>query len=168
MWGDARKQLSLIPNALNFDLILHDPFSPQKCPQLWSEEFLKSLTSRLSPNGRFITYSSSAAMRGSLRRAGLRIYSTIPIDNKSKKWSIGTIAILPGINSIEIEKFSNWRPLNQMEEEHLLTNASIPFRDPSSNGTSQEILNRRSEEQRKSNLPSTSSWRKRWKIKQSG
>jgi len=40
LWGDARKTINLIPKSLKFDLIYLDPFSPQQCPELWSEEFL--------------------------------------------------------------------------------------------------------------------------------
>tara|TARA_Y100001968_G_scaffold293791_1_gene299929 strand:- start:357 stop:518 length:162 start_codon:yes stop_codon:yes gene_type:complete len=50
-----------------------------------------------------------------------------------------------------------------MEEEHLLTAAAIPYRDPSGNSYPEEIHDRRKEEQIRSNLTSSSSWRNRWK-----
>ncbi len=48
LWGDAREKLNHIPTSTKFDLILLDAFSPPKCPQLWSEEFLHSLAKKLS------------------------------------------------------------------------------------------------------------------------
>ena len=38
--GDARKEILNIPKGINFDLIFLDGFSPQKCPEIWSYEFL--------------------------------------------------------------------------------------------------------------------------------
>tara|TARA_Y100001968_G_scaffold87793_1_gene78827 strand:+ start:2507 stop:3457 length:951 start_codon:yes stop_codon:yes gene_type:complete len=162
-WGDARKQISVIPKSIFFDLIFHDAFSPSKCPQLWSEEFLFKLSRRLAPNGRLITYSSSAAVRSSLKRAGLIIKSTIPLNNNEGKWSNGTVAILSDKRKRNKNNSKYWRELSEMEEEHLLTKAAIPYRDPDGNGSPREIIQRRILEQKKSNLSSTSSWRKRWK-----
>ncbi len=56
-WGDARKEINEINNSLKFDVILLDPFSPSRCPELWSEEFLSLLSKKLSNEGRLITYS---------------------------------------------------------------------------------------------------------------
>ena len=94
LWGDARIRLQDLPDNMKFDLILHDAFSPSKCPQLWSEEFLNNLSQKLAPNGRIITYSCSAAIRGSLRRAGLQVNSTRPNKRTKHHWSAGTVAIL--------------------------------------------------------------------------
>jgi len=49
-----------------------------------------------------------------------------------------------------------------MEEEHLLTKASIPYRDQNLNSSKDDIINRRLDEQLFSNLLSTNKWRKRW------
>jgi tRNA U34 5-methylaminomethyl-2-thiouridine-forming methyltransferase MnmC len=49
-----------------------------------------------------------------------------------------------------------------MEEEHLLTKASIPYRDQYLNSSKDDILRRRLEEQLLSNLVSTKEWRKKW------
>tara|TARA_Y100001968_G_C19435910_1_gene759673 strand:+ start:2119 stop:3075 length:957 start_codon:yes stop_codon:yes gene_type:complete len=169
LWGDARDKIKAIPKNLKFDLIFHDAFSPSKCPQLWSEEFLNTLSRKLAPNGRIITYSSSAAIRGSLKRAGLEVNSITPHSKIEQKWSAGTLAILTknDFRHKNDPPSSRWHPLSLMEEEHLLTVAAIPYRDPSGNGSAQEILHRRAEEQLKSNLISSSSWRKRWREAQS-
>ena len=93
-WGDARQKIYRITkDSLSFDLILLDPFSPQKCPELWSEEFISLLTEKLSINGRLITYSTAASIRASFQRAGLKIYSIVPSIDDQNKWSSGTVAM---------------------------------------------------------------------------
>jgi len=49
-----------------------------------------------------------------------------------------------------------------MEEEHLLTKASIPYRDQDFNSSKDYIIMRRLDEQLFSNLLSTNKWRKKW------
>ena len=162
IWGDARKQIATIPRSLNFDLIFHDAFSPSKCPELWSEEFLHILAKKLAPNGRFITYSSSAAIRGSLKRAGLELNSLVPTNSKENRWSSGTLAIRSSQDNPIENNSTTWKPLSEMEKEHLLTSAGIPYRDPKGCSSANEIINRRRIEQENCNLQSTSSWKKRW------
>ena len=92
-WGDARKKISVIPSADKFDLIYLDGFSPQKCPQIWTIEFITKVARKLNPQGYLITYSSSAAVRNTLRNLGLEIFSIKPRINDSTYWSQGTVAI---------------------------------------------------------------------------
>jgi len=49
-----------------------------------------------------------------------------------------------------------------MEEEHLLTKASIPYRDKDLNSSKKDIIKKRIDEQFFSNLLSTNKWRKKW------
>ena len=49
-----------------------------------------------------------------------------------------------------------------MEEEHLLTKASIPYRDHDLNSSKDDIIRRRLDEQLFSNLSSTKKWREKW------
>ena len=49
-----------------------------------------------------------------------------------------------------------------MEEEHLLTKASIPYRDKDLNSSKDDIIKKRSDEQLFSNLLTTKKWRKKW------
>jgi len=49
-----------------------------------------------------------------------------------------------------------------MEEEHLLTKASIPYRDQDLKSTKEDIINNRLNEQLSSNLSSTKKWREKW------
>ena len=161
-WGDARHKIFEIQDSLRFDLILLDPFSPQKCPELWSEEFISLLTERLSTEGRLITYSTAASIRASFKRAGLKIYSIVPSTDDQRKWSSGTVAMKKKIEQQVIEKNCQIKELSTKEVEHLATRSSIPYRDPTGKGNSKEIISTREIEQSKSQLINTSSWRKRW------
>ena len=161
-WGDARQKIYEIRDSIRFDLILLDPFSPQKCPELWSEEFISLLTERLSTEGRLITYSTAASIRASFKRAGLNIYSIVPSTDDQRKWSSGTVAMKKKIEEQLIEKNCQIKELSTKEVEHLATRSSIPYRDPTGKGNSKEIISTREIEQSKSQLINTSSWRKRW------
>jgi SAM-dependent methyltransferase len=157
LWGDAREMLSTIPEAVRFDLILHDAFSPQRCPELWSEEFLGALAQRLAPGGRLLTYSRAAAIRGSLKRAGLKLRSLPPAPGERTGWSSGTVAFKQDTSAV------GCRPLSAMEQEHLLTRAAVPFRDPDQRDLAAVILERRRREQLHCGLEATNSWQRRWR-----
>ena len=169
LWGDARRKLPTIPETVHFDLILHDAFSPQRCPELWSEEFLGALAKRLAPGGRLLTYSRAAAIRGSLKRAGLELRSLRPAPGERVGWSSGTVAIKrvaikTGGKALKSQEQTtvNWCPLSRMEQEHLLTRAAIPFRDPDQRDLAPMILERRQQEQLHCGLEATNTWQRRW------
>ena len=165
-WGDARQKIYEIQDSLRFDLILLDPFSPQKCPELWSEEFISLLTKMLSIKGRLITYSTAASIRASFKRAGLKIYSIVPLIDNQNKWSSGTVAMRKELEEHFISENCQFKELSTREIEHLATRSSIPYRDPTGRGSSKEIISTREIEQSKSQLINTSSWRKRWNTAQ--
>ena len=162
LWGDARKTIDFIPGDIKFDLIYLDAFSPQQCPELWSEEFLEKLVNKLAQGGRLITYCRAAAVRASLKRSGLIIKTILPLNKNNKDWSHGSL----GIKAVEIQnqeiKQILWSQLSEMEEDHLMSVAAIPYRDPTGDSTTQEILKRREIEQHQSNLKSTSFWKQQW------
>jgi len=160
-WGDAREKINIIHSANKFDLIYLDGFSPQKCPQVWTIEFLTKLTEKLNPQGYLITYSSSAAVRKTLRNLGLEIFTIKPSSNERNYWSQGTVAISK-FDKHKLKANSNFEKLSVMEEEHLLTKASIPYRDPGLHSSKDEIIKKRLDEQLFSNLISTKIWRKKW------
>ena len=56
----------------------------------------------------------------------------------------------------------NFEKLSSMEEEHLLTKASIPYRDHNLNSSKDDIIKRRLKEQLFSNLLITNKWREKW------
>ena len=160
-WGDARKEIKNIPKNINFDLIYLDGFSPQKCPQVWSFEFIDKIYQKLNPHGYLITYSSSAAVRKTFRNLGLNIFSIQPNITTQNLWSNGTVAL----KVIQENKKQNnlyFKELSLMEEEHLLTKASIPYRDPNLNLETKDILQKREKEQLSSNLKTSKKWREKW------
>jgi len=157
--GDARKKIFNIPKEVLFDLIFLDGFSPQKCPEIWSYEFLSQLKNKIKYEGYLITYTSSAAVRKSLKILGFNLFNIIPTLSEQNHWSNGTLATFSNQhNNPYISQ------LSEMEIEHLNTKASIPYRDPTGEMLSKEILEIREKEQQLSNLSDTNSWRKKWSM----
>ena len=162
-WGDARLNLKYLPDSCKPDLVLLDAFSPSRCPQLWSEEFLAGLTDRLAPGGRLLTYCTAAAVRSSLRRAGLELRSLLTAAQKLEKWSSGTLAAKQSEKGSLAVEGPGWTALSAMEEEHLQTRASVPYRDPDGEDEAGMIQHRRKLEQDCCDLESTSAWQRRWR-----
>jgi tRNA U34 5-methylaminomethyl-2-thiouridine-forming methyltransferase MnmC len=155
--GDARQGVQqLVQAGFAADAIFLDPFSPRRCPQLWTVEFLGAVAKCLVADGKLSTYSRSAAVRTALLAAALQI-GTIPIVNSlvSHEWSQGTVAAWQSETLL---------PLSLMEQEHLQTRAAIPYRDPSLSDGAGAIAARHVQEQTQTQLESTSSWRRRWGI----
>lgn len=155
--GDARQTIQdLVRQGFQADAIFLDPFSPQRCPQLWTVEFLNLVAQCLAPEGYLATYSRAAAVRSALREVGLHI-GTIPIETPRprKEWAQGTVARWQAAQLI---------PLSPMEQEHLQTRAGIPYRDPHLQDSAPIIRARRQAEQQASRRESTSRWRHRWGI----
>jgi len=157
--GDARKEIIKLPKEVNFDLIFLDGFSPQKCPEIWSYEFLSQIKNKIKYDGYVITYTSSAAVRKSLKNLGFNLFNILPDLSNKNRWSIGTLATFDNQqNNPYITQ------LSEMEIEHLNTKASIPYRDPTGEMLSKEILEIRKKEQQFSKLLNTNSWRKKWEM----
>ncbi|MDJ0673976.1 MAG: MnmC family methyltransferase [Calothrix sp. MO_167.B42] len=149
--GDARSVIQSVHNSgFLADAIFLDPFSPPQCPQLWTIEFIRQVALCLHHDGLLATYSCAAPVRRALMTAGLVIASTAPVGRRTP----GTIAAWSSKNS--------FLPLSQKEQEHLLTCAAVPYRDPQLRDSPEVIINRRIREQKASSLEPTSRWRKRW------
>ena len=161
LWGDAREKIKNIPANIKFDLIYLDGFSPQKCPQVWSVEFLSKVTQKLNPQGYLITYSCSAAIRRTLKDFGLNIFNIKPNLISKNLWSNGTIAVKV-IDKKAIQNNLYFKNLSSMEKEHLLTKASIPYRDPTLSSNKKDIIQKRVQEQFLSNLETSKKWRDKW------
>lgn len=147
--GDARQTLRQVCDRdFRADGIFLDPFSPLKCPQLWSVEFLALAAACLAADGRLATYSCAAAVRVGLQLAGLQVGTTTGLGRRS------TVA---GRTATDLP------PLWEAEREHLHTRAAIPYRDPQGNDDTEAILQRRQQEQAVCSLEATSRWRKRWR-----
>lgn len=150
--GDARQTLpDLIRSGFQADVIFLDPFSPPRCPQLWTVEFLTWVAQGLKRDGILATYSCAAAVRAALQLAGLSIGASAAA---GRRWP-GTVA--------------NWGdrplpPLSQQEQEHLATRAAVPYRDLTLGDDAATIHQRRHREQAQSPLLPTGPWRRRWQL----
>ncbi|MFN7739842.1 MAG: MnmC family methyltransferase [Cyanobacteriota bacterium] len=159
LWGDGRQAVSRLPAALHggCDLVWLDAFSPRRCPQLWSLQFLARLAALLKPEGRLITYSSAAAVRGALVTAGLQLASIAA--NASEHWSSGTVAAPTALG----DSFP-LRCLTAMEWDHLHCAAAEPYRDPTGLASAATLLAERQLRQSQSKAISGSAWRRRWGV----
>jgi tRNA U34 5-methylaminomethyl-2-thiouridine-forming methyltransferase MnmC len=147
--GDARSTIQQVRQS-NFkaDAIFLDPFSPRRCPPLWTVEFFQQLVSCCTPTGRLATYSCAASVRSALIAAGFNISQTPPLRGRQP----GTLA-----------SFTDDLPtLSVRSQEHLQTRAAVPYRDPLLCDSADIILQRREIEQQESSLEPTSRWQKRW------
>jgi len=159
LWGDGRQTVSRLPAALQggCDLVWLDAFSPRRCPQLWSLEFLAQLAALLKPEGRLITYSSAAAVRAALVAAGLQLASIAA--GASQQWSSGTVA-----SPLPLGESFPLRSLSAMEWDHLLCSAAEPYLDPTGQASASTLLAERRARQSKSNAVSSGTWRRRWGV----
>ncbi len=148
--GDARQTIKLVPSNFSADAIFLDPFSPPKCPQLWTVEFLSLVASYLDKEGILATYSAAAAVRAALQATGLYI-GTIESMGRRSPSTIAAKYKLP--------------PLSIIQQEHLLTRAAIPYRDPHLQDLTAVILIRRQQEQQNSLLEPTARWHRRTRRK---
>ncbi|MBD2109036.1 MnmC family methyltransferase [Nodosilinea sp. FACHB-13] len=150
LWGDARQRIQAIASSgFKADAIFFDPFSPPRCPELWTVEFIEQVATCLHPQGRLVTYSSAAAVRVAFQLAGLSIG---PVNALGRRWPGTLVQVNP----------EGLMPLSLQEQEHLLTRAAVPYRDPTLGASADAIRQRRQREQAASNLVPTSRWRKRW------
>lgn len=157
--GDARQTIQkLSQQSWQADAIFLDPFSPPKCPQLWTVEFIALVAQCLKPTGRLATYSCAAAVRTALSLAGLQYGSTPGMGRKSP----GTVACFPPLTKKEIMCEYNLPPLSLQEKEHLQTRAAIPYQDIYLSSSAEKIIEERQRKQALSSLGSTSQWKKRW------
>jgi tRNA U34 5-methylaminomethyl-2-thiouridine-forming methyltransferase MnmC len=127
-FGDARWLIQNIEDNV-FDVVFHDPFSSQHCPELWTVEFFRQLFRVLKPDGVLLTYSSSQPVRGAMREAGFHLAETVP----GQPLGNGTIAspsTLP----------DDFPDIGKLDERR-----SIPYRDSHLCNTAKTILRQRQE-----------------------
>jgi tRNA U34 5-methylaminomethyl-2-thiouridine-forming methyltransferase MnmC len=168
LWGDARQTLPALLEEQRglIDLVWHDAFSPQRCPPLWTLEFLGATARLLASEGRWISYSSAAAVREALNLLGLHLVALESPQGQSSsgsQWSGGTLGSFtpPGTSPL-------WREFSAMELDHLASSAGEPYRDANGREDAASILESRREAQAEalSNARRTSSsaWRRRWGV----
>jgi tRNA U34 5-methylaminomethyl-2-thiouridine-forming methyltransferase MnmC len=78
--GDATETIDKIPGK--FDVIFHDPFSPSKNPELWTEKFFTKLYKLLKRKGRLVTYSCAREVRDNLKKAGFVVEDVDPVGRR--------------------------------------------------------------------------------------
>lgn len=88
--GDARERVKLLVGK-QFDAVFLDPFSPKKCPELWTQEFFKDIYSVMKPGAILATYSCARIVRDNLIAAGFDVKDG-PVVGRNAP---GTVAIKP-------------------------------------------------------------------------
>lgn len=147
LWvDDLRTRVPQLSGA--FDAIFHDPFSPQKMPELWTQDLFERYRELLYiKEGVLLTYSTAAAVRGGLQEAGFTVLKTPGLGKKAG----GTLAISTtnGLAPLSADTI----PLEDWEREYLRSRAGIPYRDSGLSQSRPEILAAREQEQIASNRP---------------
>ncbi|WP_405295369.1 MnmC family methyltransferase [Methanobrevibacter sp.] len=131
---DARKTVQKLKDD-TYDAIFLDPFSQNMAPELFSVEFFKEFRRIIKDDGIIATYTSSAPVRAGFIDADFYI-GLGPIFGRMQG---GTLA---SPNPLMLDYSL---PKND-EIRIALSDVGIPFRDYDLNNSSEEILNRRSEE----------------------
>jgi tRNA U34 5-methylaminomethyl-2-thiouridine-forming methyltransferase MnmC len=85
--GDARESVKKLP-ALTFDVVFFDPFSPKKCPELWTLQFFSDVYRVMKKGGVLVTYSCAGIVRRNMQAAGFVVSDGPRVGRKSP----GTIA----------------------------------------------------------------------------
>lgn len=142
---DARKAILQIEKQ--YDVIFLDAFTFSKAPELWTVEFMAELYNRLSPRGILMTYSNSALVRNTFLEN--KFYVGKIYDEKSGKY-IGTVAAK--------DKSLIEHPLSNYEIGLCNTRAGIPYHDPTLSADKKEILKRREQEFKTSELMTSSQY----------
>ena len=71
MIGDARLTIKKVSGQ--FDCVFLDPFSPKKCPWLWSLDFMKDIALVMKKGAVLTTYSCAGVVRRNLAEAGFDV-----------------------------------------------------------------------------------------------
>ena len=141
--GDIRHIVpELAGSDLKFDVIMHDAFSANKMPELWTTELFGLYRQMIRDNGRLATYSVAVAVRAGMLQAGFRVYSTSPLGAKSG----GTMATPEELEKLEAFGDDIFQ-LTNADIERLASRSGVPYRDPGFNCSAAEIRKLRAKEQ---------------------
>ena len=64
------------PDRNRFDVVYHDPFSPEAAPELWERDVFEKLFAMLKPGGRLVTYCVKSEIRRRLADVGFDVSKT--------------------------------------------------------------------------------------------
>ncbi|MCK4588925.1 MAG: hypothetical protein KAT77_00655 [Nanoarchaeota archaeon] len=84
--GDAKEIIKTLTQR--FDVVFFDPFSPKKCPELWTEQIFKDIEKLMKPGAILTTYSCATQIRKNMEAAGLIVKDGPILGRKSP----GTVA----------------------------------------------------------------------------
>lgn len=147
--SDARNAVKDINNK--YDYVFLDAFTTNKCPALWTLDFIKEVFNVINDDGLLLTYSTSALVRNTMLQSGFHIGKIL---NNQKK-VIGTIC---SKNKNKIK-----HNLSDYELGLLNTKAGIPYRDVSLKSVNSDIIKKREEDVCDSELLSSSKYVKQFK-----
>ena len=69
--GDARETIKNLNQK--FDAVFLDPFSPKKCPELWTAEFFSEIAKKMEKGAVLATYSCARSVRENLKTSGFDV-----------------------------------------------------------------------------------------------
>jgi chorismate dehydratase len=134
-----------------FDFIFHDPFSPNKVPELWTHDLFYCYRKLIKDDGRFLTYSAASAVRAGLIEAGFDVFRTKGVGFKAGG---GTLAVptRSDLNSATRDGVGVLVDdliflLEDEESSRLTGRPGVPYRDKEFCSTRREVLQRRAKEQ---------------------
>ncbi len=78
---DAREAIKKIKNK--FNIIFLDPFSPKKCPELWTKEFFQDIEKIMEKDAILTTYSCARVVKDNLLAVNLKIEDGPCVGRKS-------------------------------------------------------------------------------------
>ena len=84
---DARKVIKNLEED-HFDRVFLDPFSPKKCPELWTQEFFKDINCCMKQSAKLFTYSCARVVRENLKATGFKVSDGPSVG----RWAPSTIA----------------------------------------------------------------------------
>jgi tRNA U34 5-methylaminomethyl-2-thiouridine-forming methyltransferase MnmC len=79
--GDGIKEIKNLEER--FDIIFHDPFSKDKMPPFWTEEFFKAEFQLLKNGGCLSTYSCAKSVRENMQKAGFKTIDVPPVGRRA-------------------------------------------------------------------------------------
>jgi tRNA U34 5-methylaminomethyl-2-thiouridine-forming methyltransferase MnmC len=138
-WGNGQ---GAGKHARDWDVIFHDPFSPKRVPELWTIDLFRCYFELLRARaGKMLTYSSAAAVRGTMKSVGFSVFRSTALGGKSG----GTVG------SINVGQHTSHNPyiftLTEDENVRYSSASGIPYRDETFAAGSADIRARRLAEQ---------------------
>lgn len=130
------------------DLVFHDAYSPPRMPELWTQDLFETYHSLLAAyQGRCVTYSAAAAVRGGMQAAGFSLWRTAALGQKTG----GTLASVS--SAIALPPEAGLGALSPWERDTLASRSGLPYRDPTLSAPRAAILQQRAEALAQSSRP---------------